>query len=451
MRRRLSFISHRFYLLLIIISTVFLLALYSTQYDPMAPFSVFNPKIRQSEKPALIGYLRSDSQNQSIDNDFIYILGWTTIFDKPWPERIIENCYSEPKARCKLVRDRTFVDRSAAVVFHARDIAHTDLPSIKYRYQKYVFYSAESPVLTFAALQGASSYFFDWSMSYRTDSQIFCPYHYFVPLAEIDVATKNSNNTDWGESELENNNDWTTPLEKRPKIAFWIVSNCDTHSKRERYVHELKKYVQVDIFGDCGQPCRRNETYDCIRDLIKEYKFYISFENAVCRDYISEKFGYRMASNLVPIVLRREDYDRIVPHDSSSNQSSQHSSGEQNRSRYFFIAADDFNSPKDLADYLLFLDQHPKEYLKFFDWRKKWRIVSGGNRYCYCDMCSKLYQDRERWRRVVATENASTIESMTSREENSSFDIHQWWNVNTCDRGMALKLLDPARRVENNG
>jgi hypothetical protein len=32
----------------------------------------------------------------------------------------------------------------------------------------------------------------------------------------------------------------------------WMVSNCGSKSKRAEYAAKLKKYVPVDIYGNCG-------------------------------------------------------------------------------------------------------------------------------------------------------------------------------------------------------
>ena len=32
----------------------------------------------------------------------------------------------------------------------------------------------------------------------------------------------------------------------------WIVSNCNSRSRRGDYAEELKKYIDVDIYGRCG-------------------------------------------------------------------------------------------------------------------------------------------------------------------------------------------------------
>ena len=36
-------------------------------------------------------------------------------------------------------------------------------------------------------------------------------------------------------------------------MAVWFVSHCHTSSQREKYVTELQKYIDVDVFGYCGE------------------------------------------------------------------------------------------------------------------------------------------------------------------------------------------------------
>lgn len=71
----------------------------------------------------------------------------------------------------------------------------------------------------------------------------------------------------------------------------------------------------------------------------------MAFENSVCRDYVTEKLFKRMEQLLIPIVLKKSIYKRILPPGS-------------------FIAADDFLSPEDLAHYLLYLEKNRTEYMK---------------------------------------------------------------------------------------
>ena len=52
---------------------------------------------------------------------------------------------------------------------------------------------------------------------------------------------------------------------------------------------ELKKWMPLDQFGHCNKKvCADNEK--CYDSMEGNYKFYLSFENSLCQDYITEKF-----------------------------------------------------------------------------------------------------------------------------------------------------------------
>ena len=94
---------------------------------------------------------------------------------------------------------------------------------------------------------------------------------------------------------------------------------------------------------------------DCRAYLGQQYKFYLAFENSLCLDYVTEKFYYSYQQNMVPVVFGGADYSLFGPPGS-------------------YINALDFNSVKDLADYLLFLDKNDDEYIKYFAWRGSYRV-----------------------------------------------------------------------------
>ena len=50
-------------------------------------------------------------------------------------------------------------------------------------------------------------------------------------------------------------------LARKTKLVAWMASNCFS-TERRRYVDELKKYINVDIYGGCGPlKCYNNKTH----------------------------------------------------------------------------------------------------------------------------------------------------------------------------------------------
>ena len=90
-----------------------------------------------------------------------------------------------------------------------------------------------------------------------------------------------------------------------------------TESDREDYVDELQKFFPVHVYGRCGwkyrngnYTCPENDpgpTYDmkskCFDSISKNYMFYLSFENSMCLDYVTEKFFKALNFGILPIVL----------------------------------------------------------------------------------------------------------------------------------------------------
>lgn len=220
---------------------------------------------------------------------------------------------------------------------------------------------------------------------YRRDADVYAPYGQIVPMPKI-VTDFNSSNS--------NPSITTTPpvaLHKKTGLVAWIVSSCDSYSKREYLVKELQKYVTVDVYGWCGHDCPQNE--NCYSHVAKTHKFYLSFENSLCTDYITEKFFTAMKVDMIPVVYggsRMQDYSSIAPHGS-------------------YIDAKSFNSVKDLAKYLIFLDKNDSDYLRYFDWKKKFKVIPGQG---WCNVCQRVYEHLQ-----------------ASRKHNKWYkDMWKWWN-----------------------
>jgi glycoprotein 3-alpha-L-fucosyltransferase len=142
--------------------------------------------------------------------------------------------------------------------------------------QIWILYLLEAPYFT-PSLRKFNGHF-NWTASYRHDSDIVAPYEKFVKHNKTisNILPKMTKNYAEG---------------KTKKIA-WFVSNCRATNNRLEYAKELSKFMQVDIFGKCGdKKCPRGQN-SCSEMLNKDYKFYLSFENSNCRDYITEKFFF---------------------------------------------------------------------------------------------------------------------------------------------------------------
>ncbi len=72
---------------------------------------------------------------------------------------------------------------------------------------------------------------------------------------------------------------------------------------------------------------------ECYTDVEKHYKFYLSFENSVCEDYVTEKYYNIMKYNLIPVTYNGANMSLYGPPHSSIN-------------------ALDFNTTEDLVEYL---------------------------------------------------------------------------------------------------
>uniref|UniRef100_A0A0N4ZA47 Fucosyltransferase n=1 Tax=Parastrongyloides trichosuri TaxID=131310 RepID=A0A0N4ZA47_PARTI len=165
-------------------------------------------------------------------------------------------------------------------------------------------------------------------------------------------------------------------LKKKKKHIVWTVSDCETASQREVAVKLLRKYIPVNQYGTCNNRFLKYNSFSSkFRKVYENHYFYLALENSDCKDYVTEKYFSRVYYNSIPIVGFRKHYEHIAPKNS-------------------FIAMDDFESPKAMAKYLLYLIKNKKEYLKYFAYRKDgWKIFDIDNATDnFCSLCAKLVE-----------------------------------------------------------
>nr|CAH7760465.1 unnamed protein product [Callosobruchus chinensis] len=162
-------------------------------------------------------------------------------------------------------------------------------------------------------------------------------------------------------------------IEARPKKIAWMVSNCNSESQRDDLAKKINTHMPVDVYGKCGTLICSRETSEACYDLIEtNYKFYLSFENSYCTDYVTEKMYNILKKNVIPIVYGGANYTALAPPHS-------------------VIDVSEFETVKELTDYLKELDEDPEEYLKYFEWKREYSAITGSQQ-TLCELCEKLNQ-----------------------------------------------------------
>jgi alpha-1,3-fucosyltransferase len=294
-----------------------------------------------------------------------------------------------PETRCEMVdnrKERPLHHYDAIVVvlndeFKSPDqMMMPDFENKRDASQQLIMFTQESPpALKRYYNMTELAHFFNWTMTYRMDSDIRLLYGRIIPK-------ENAPRTPEEISNLRERARVSSPpdaVRNKTKTVAWMVSHCDTHSQRETYVKELLKYINVDIYGRCGNlSCALHVLHhsdpQCYNMLESTYKFYLSFENAICPDYVTEKFFKIMGHDIVPVVYGGADYTQHAPPHS-------------------YIDARKFK-PKQLAAYLKLLGANDTLYNEYFWWKDYYRVeysVEDMTRHGFCDLCQKLHQQQD--------------------------------------------------------
>ncbi|KAF8357739.1 hypothetical protein PRIPAC_92734, partial [Pristionchus pacificus] len=319
--------------------------------------------------------------------------------------QILRNLGQSCPFKCEIEgRKRIHENDASAIVFHSRTMVSTDLPNHRTEDQIYVFLCREA--------QNRCGEEDKKTVEYKKEMYNLQLIPTFFNTSMTNLRDEIAYNLGYGEVVRTNNDDllkkisnemWFRIFSKKKKLGLAIISNCYTPSKREYYLkvgtffekvssllQELSLHVKLSLLGSCfgsHRVCSNTEQKQhCMDELLgwnaelrQSHFFYFAFENSVCKDYITEKLFDRLQKNIVPVVLRRRILEGVIP--SSA-----------------FIAADDFASPKHLAEYLIRVSNDEKLYRSYFEWRNTHAVLPfitmRGNGICA--LCSDL------WRKVTS-------------------------------------------------
>ena len=117
------------------------------------------------------------------------------------------------------------------------------LPEVKKRNpnQFYTMFLMESPLNDNFLYEKFQNYF-NWTMTYRKNSDFHQPYGWIAPQNWTWHYPNRSAQENWSQYPISSSLEVKVPNIKDKKPVAWLVSNCHTQSQREHYVKELNHY-----------------------------------------------------------------------------------------------------------------------------------------------------------------------------------------------------------------
>lgn len=287
---------------------------------------------KKNYKEYLKWRLRSNSLNLSIQDNKKIIL----LYNKPsWFD--LEDVWSQNKelpTDFVLTIDRKYIKEAYAVVFHLPDLhkfVNDDME--KQNNQIWVAWNMECEINHTWMMDPEIKELFDIQMNYHPDADIPCLYH-----SEF-------------KDKMFRRNDF---LRRKNKVCMFISSHFNL-SERFEYIHELMQYIEIDSYGSWlnNKKLKEDKGIDTKLDIYSKYKFVIAFENAVHKDYVTEKLYDPLIAGAVPIYLGAPNVRQFLPGDNC------------------FINVQDFSTPKELSLFLNKCYTQNDTFLHFHEWRKK--------------------------------------------------------------------------------
>ncbi|KAF5826593.1 glycosyl transferase [Dunaliella salina] len=276
---------------------------------------------------------------------------------------------------CIYTHNQQRARNASALVFHAPSLSLSGLPK-RNNEQAWVIESMESAAYYSSLTQHSIMRLFNYSMTYRLDSDF--PLTYARPFSIVQQISSPLPSGTFTQRKS---------LTRGEAPILWLASNCRAKNGRSSYVEELRKYIPVDCLGGCllnGPKTPRHKT----GEVLKSYKFYLSFENSNCKDYVTEKLFRPLKAGVIPIVSgppgkHGDGYKHFAP----TNKS--------------FIFPDAYPHPKLLAEHLRHVESNETEWMSYMSYRgaegykhfsRDFLSVWGKEQYDWghCGLCRQL-------------------------------------------------------------
>ena len=291
-------------------------------------------------------------------NNTVTMLMWSGYYGSiPW----ITKSYTTDcdGYKCLMTSDKSYFSSADALVFHGRgndihDSLKQALTLVRPSRQRWVLYNLESPVNS--PNLGFLNGHINWTINHMTNSDIT-----LLPLV---IPGTFHDGFDPGKDYRKN----------KPGTAAILVSNC--LSERMEWIRKIQKYIDVKVYGKCGTTkCESQQ--DCDAELHK-YKFYLSFENSLCKDYVTGKlYENAFLNEIVPVMIASVNTSDVTLLPPGS-----------------FINALDFPTVKDLTDHMTTVGNSSDLYNEYFKWHSNYTLnLDYYTPPLMCKVCKKLHLD----------------------------------------------------------
>lgn len=220
---------------------------------------------------------------------------------------------------CFITNNQNFLPNPSdfdAILFSNYDITQlqtTKLPKSRSSWQKYVFMATE-PTGWHAFINPVYDDFFNWTWTYRLDSDVM--WRYLTIYDPDNEIVGPAINMEWQKDMEPIPEVMKMTLNSKSKAAAMLLFECGSISQMmaKKLNKELEKLGwSVDVYGKCkgSRSCDKHDNITaCFHLISRDYYFYLSFENILERDYVSEKLVIAMQNDAIPIVYSGADYTR---------------------------------------------------------------------------------------------------------------------------------------------
>ncbi|CAN7992307.1 unnamed protein product [Ixodes hexagonus] len=268
---------------------------------------------------------------------------------------------------CYVTKHHQYLETSDVIVFAAANIDAYTLPHSRHQLQPWVFWTRERAPLSLPYALNLVSSQFNWTMSFRSDSDIVLPYMNFTTKEVSPVPT-----------------DLHALWRQKNRVAVWLQSDCEPalsvaddvvykSNSTEQYVKEVTKAVETHVYSKCG--AEHCGVWDgCLSSLQHEFHFLFVMESSACFEDPTEIIYDALKYDILPVYFGKQNIGHRLPPNS-------------------FYDTTGAASAFEIIDALLHISKNFDRYSSYMAWKSHYEVVPAEDDLCL--LCDRMYQKIE--------------------------------------------------------